>query len=393
MSPKPTEYELARSSHSIDNDSANDPKADETVCFTVDDKPYYPFLKVDPSQEHTIMNAVSLLLLGTKEEERNTKLYQISKVSGGITNALFRVQVMSDNKPIDVLVRVFGAEGMIDRDVENSLYAALATQKLAPPYYGRFANGRIEQFYPHSKALEVSQLSDMEISTQIAKQMSKLHGEFQIPFALQQNQPTLQTPSLFIQLDDWMEQAQKSIFQTPEDTTRVEQGMVPLTKLADEIVWLKQNVISADECTNKVGFCHNDLLAANILYDSSNHKLQLIDFEYGGLNYCAFDIANHFNEFAGGTDDAKPNYALFPSPEFQTQFCQTYLEETSDKVTDGDTQDLVRNVQGFVLVNHLYWGLWGVNQAATEGCEEFDYLLYAHNRFQQYFAVKAEQYP
>jgi len=241
--------------------------------------------------------------------------------------------------------------------------------------------------------LEVSQLSDQEISTQIAKQMSKLHGEFHIPSTLQQSQPTLQTPSLFIQLDDWMEQAQKSTFQTPEDTARVEKDMVPLTKLVDEITWLKTNVISKDESTNKVGFCHNDLLAANILYDSSNHKLQLIDFEYGGLNYCAFDIANHFNEFAGGTDDGKPNYTLFPPQEFQTQFCQTYLEETSDKVTDEDVQDLVKNVQGFVLVNHLYWGLWGVNQAATEGCEEFDYLLYAHNRFQQYFVVKAEQYP
>ncbi len=30
-------------------------------------------------------------------------------------------------------------------------------------------------------------------------------------------------------------------------------------------------------------------------------ELKLIDFEYGGPNYRAFDIANHFNEWAGGT--------------------------------------------------------------------------------------------
>lgn len=28
-------------------------------------------------------------------------------------------------------------------------------------------------------------------------------------------------------------------------------------------------------------------------------EVRFIDFEYGGINYQAFDIANHFNEYAG----------------------------------------------------------------------------------------------
>ena len=31
------------------------------------------------------------------------------------------------------------------------------------------------------------------------------------------------------------------------------------------------------------------------------YQIQLIDFEYGGTNYVAFDMTNHFNEHAGGT--------------------------------------------------------------------------------------------
>jgi ethanolamine kinase len=51
---------------------------------------------------------------------------------------------------------------------------------------------------------------------------------------------------------------------------------------------------------------------------------------------------------------------------------------------------LLSHVQQFILVNHLYWGLWAVNQAAEEGCEEFDYLTYASNRFNEYYVKKSE---
>jgi len=37
-------------------------------------------------------------------------------------------------------------------------------------------------------------------------------------------------------------------------------------------------------------------------------------------------------------------------------------------------------------INNIYWGLWAVNQAATEGCASFDYLLYAEKRFGQYYS-------
>ncbi len=46
-------------------------------------------------------------------------------------------------------------------------------------------------------------------------------------------------------------------------------------------------------------------------------ELKLIDFEYGGPNYRAFDIANHFNEWAGGTGlqpSAVVSSALLPLP-------------------------------------------------------------------------------
>lgn len=46
-------------------------------------------------------------------------------------------------------------------------------------------------------------------------------------------------------------------------------------------------------------FAHNDLLLGNILYDASEEKVTFIDYEYADYNFQAFDIGNHFTEFAG----------------------------------------------------------------------------------------------
>jgi len=51
-----------------------------------------------------------------------------------------------------------------------------------------------------------------------------------------------------------------------------------------------------------IAFCHNDLLLGNIIYNNKTSKVSFIDFEYAMPNYVAFDVANHFNEFAGKTN-------------------------------------------------------------------------------------------
>ena len=51
--------------------------------------------------------------------------------------------------------------------------------------------------------------------------------------------------------------------------------------------------------TSPVVFSHNDLLLGNCILSSSEDRISFIDFEYGAWNYQGFDIANHFNEYAG----------------------------------------------------------------------------------------------
>ena len=67
-------------------------------------------------------------------------------MTGGLTNLLYRVDFPADARLDPLLVRRFGAEAFLNRSVEDQLFAALSAAKIAPPYHGRFVNGRIEGF-------------------------------------------------------------------------------------------------------------------------------------------------------------------------------------------------------------------------------------------------------
>lgn len=66
--------------------------------------------------------------------------------------------------------------------------------------------------------------------------------------------------------------------------------------LKQEYEALKKELINLN---NEVVFAHNDLLLGNVLYNEKEMSVTFIDFEYTGYNYQAYDIANHFAEFAG----------------------------------------------------------------------------------------------
>lgn len=148
-----------------------------------------------------------------------------------------------------------------------------------------------------------------------------------------------------------------------------------------------QAVIPSDAPTV---FSHNDLLAGNILINENTGTIHLIDFEYSGSNFRGFDIANHWNEWAGGSQldgmNGVPDYHRFPSPEQQRAFCTAYLQEAVGDASGVDA--LLDECAMFVLATHWCWGLWAVNQAVTEGNAEFDHIRFAEERIRRYFETK-----
>eukprot|EP01052_Picozoa_sp_SAG31_P021252 SAG31_NODE_1634_length_7683_cov_10.287843_3_plen_455_part_00 len=321
----------------------------------------------------------------------------VEVISGGITNKLKKV-VYPGTKPA-VLVRLFGAEGMIDRNEEDPLFEAICGVLGEPKYYGRFKNGRVEGWLEGCRPLMLDDMSNPSFSPNIAQKLARLHKFDGIPVQFQKK---YSKPGMWTQLNAWYEEA------IEPRTAATINGRSPADKALLATIDLGQARIELDTLKKTipssvpVGFCHNDLLCGNIMVNETTNAITLIDFEYGGTNFRGFDIANHFNEWAGGTDDVpdgsysgyKPgvaDYSRFPTLEQQRVFCEAYLTEfEGQKPSPAQVDSLLEEAAQFVLVNHWYWGLWAINQARDEGCEEFPYLTYARSRIDEYYNKKGD---
>jgi len=149
-------------------------------------------------------------------------------------------------------------------------------------------------------------------------------------------------------------------------------------------------------------FSHNDLLLANIIHNLEDDSIKFIDYEYGEMNYQAYDVANHFNEYAGVDS---PDYSLFPNREFQLKWLSVYLNEFYKLVNefyakqerfeeqiivdDLLIEQFYEEVNKFTSSSHLLWGIWSLIQAQNSSID-FNFVNYAKLRFTEYFKHKKQ---
>lgn len=390
----------------------------------VENKPYFPRLLVDPSDEASVITAAENFLKYHEgdESEATSGDARVVTITGGLTNALLRVDGLN---AAGVLVRVFGSDGMIDRDVDTTIYAKLCAlngavvhEKLT--YLGRFGNGRVEGWIPNFRP--ANHLTDFGAKSdglwkEVARQMARFHAGV-IPLEdSSRNTDEKPLPSLWKVIASWLDELNqsfnhKSFQEDPSLLEHFREGK----SIKDEMEWL-QNLIRKYHTGAAVSFCHNDVNPGNILIPTelddncdlcdalfNNDTVCIIDFEYAAINYSMFDVANFFNEHCGGNDFGIPDYDLFPSLEKQRSFLAEYmsalLESNASFADEEKMEKLLSEVEIFVMGNHLYWGLWGLAQAAAEITSgtfqerknvdetEWDNLRYGLNRLQRYHECK-----
>ncbi|XP_045251418.1 ethanolamine kinase 2 isoform X4 [Macaca fascicularis] len=220
-----------------------------------------------------------------KPEQVRTKRF-----TDGITNKLVACYVEEDMQDC-VLVRVYGerTELLVDRENEVRNFQLLRAHGCAPRLYCTFQNGLCYE-YMQGVALGPEHIREPRL------------------------------------------------FSLSADVPKVE-------VLEQELAWLKEHL---SQLESPVVFCHNDLLCKNIIYDSIKGHVRFIDYEYAGYNYQAFDIGNHFNEFAGVNE---VDYCLYPARETQLQWLRYYLQaQKGMAVTPREVERLYVQVNKFALV-------------------------------------------
>ena len=376
----------------------------------------------------------------------NNEAYQISGT--GYNTILVRVYPDSEHKrDTDASPNDESNLALVDRNVENNIFAWLASANEAPVYFGQFRNGRLEEFYEGYRPLAAVEMGHPKFARAIGMAMARLH-RLNVPNGIMTCDVEKSKRSggeIWDQIDKWLE-----LLQLRRDDRNMCDAVDVINFISEQRDWLKLELHPtspqkkdddasmeklAEQFCSEVVFTHMDCQSLNILtpmadddsspdivqsscsLDSSNDEghtkstkimatIHLIDFEYAAMNPRAVDLANTFCEHCDMNNFAADYEKQYPSKEQQNLFLRAYIHELNHDIErilderggeEGETEieflDAVRGVIGkHVLLSHLLWCTWAVAQMSLSSIE-FDYLKYAKLRMEGYGVFKQRYWP
>ena len=117
-------------------------------------------------------------------------------------------------------------------------------------------------------------------------------------------------------------------------------------------------------------FCHNDVNMNNILIpkdanmeDVSASTCMLIDYEYSGYNFAAFDFANYFCEMQYDWSIKSEPYFVynddwFPKDSKIIDMIEFYRTKIDDNTRIPDNETFIKHIKIMSLGSELLWGVW-----------------------------------
>ncbi len=140
--------------------------------------------------ENQVKEMIHTILPSFLEEEEqgftssSSNQLKIQPLEGGLSNHLFTVTNQSTHYTILIRIHPTSTSSsssnpsfeLINRKHENHIASFVSKYNIGPKFYGRFDNGRIEEYYTHVKTLRYDEMSIPYYAIGIAEQMSMLHS-------------------------------------------------------------------------------------------------------------------------------------------------------------------------------------------------------------------------
>lgn len=296
------------------------------------------------------------------KKQLSTSNLFVNRILGALTNSIYRIEYKDHQQEIylpTLLLRVYGknVDSIIDRDLELEILIKLLARKIGPKLLGIFTNGRFEQFLDGFITLDKHQIRDKVISQMLGRRMKDLHYKME----LEPKDYARPVPMAWKLINKWMAIFELTVYSSFA-THNVKDEDVLFFKFPEfkALVGKYQEWLFAhydeEKFSENYKFCHNDTQYGNLLlhesFDpkeivdtmettdsdtvliiTSNKKdsnLVVIDFEYSGSNFPAFDLADHFSEWMSDYHDPEKSYYVhsdkYPSQVEMLNLIKSYVE-------------------------------------------------------------------
>lgn len=351
---------------------------------------------------------------------------EIVQFTDGITNTLSKAtkrvpgQTAAQDDDEAILLRAYGkgTDVLIDRARELKAHELLASMDLAPPLLARFDNGIVYKFV-QGHVCSPADLRRPHVYRATAKRIGQWHGSLPISAItstpdIHAGEPTLRhcglkdgkytrpVPNMWSVVQQWIDALPTT---TPADRQRTE-------TLNAELAFLSARFGATPGLNGRdYIFAHCDLLSGNVIVqqpsgsnrfedgDETERPVTIIDYEYSTPAPAAFDLANHFAEWAGFECEYPGCPTKSQRRDFLTHYVAAFHEhslpsssahpQTVDIDLQRDIAQLEAQVDDFRGLPGFFWGIWGLIQAMISQIE-FDYESYAASRLGEYWAWKGE---
>ncbi|CXI57196.1 choline kinase [Plasmodium berghei] len=315
----------------------------------------------------------------------------VKQILSGLTNQLFEVGLkecsVSQNPSIrkHILFRIYGkyVGELYNTDLEIEVYETMSKYKISPKLLNTFSGGRIEEWL-YGNPLKNEDLQNSKILIAIANMLGKFHT-----LAIKKTLPSHwdKTPCIYKRIKEWKIQISKL-----KNLDKFKGDINKYYQESDKFIKFMNKYTKEDNIRNHITFCHNDLQENNII--NTNNCLRLIDFEYAGYNFIATDIAIFFIETSiDYSTDTYPFYEInknhYISHENRKLFINEYLSIYLGKSQIPYDQKIVDSILDAIEIHalgaNLLWGFWSIIRGYQVKCyNEFDFFLYAQDRFKLY---------
>jgi thiamine kinase-like enzyme len=313
----------------------------------------------------------------------------LRQLGGAMSNHVFRL-TSSRAGAQPLLLRIYGcaAEGsdadaaaLFSRAAEVATAEAVAALGVGPNVFVSFRNGRLEELLD-AAPLSAPAMRSPAVASAVAAELARFHAGAAACGRLGGG-----ACALWPRLRRWLALARDAAASQPpgaaRDALRARLDAQPAALDALEATlapWAASGAPGAATVFAHADLQHNNILA--LAHPSTS--VALVDYEYALRAPAAFDIGNHFCEWAADYADDAPGGMLnyperYPGRAAREAFCAAYLGAGA---TAAHAAALAAAADAHALASHVHWALWGVVQSRASSVD-FDFIAYAHARFDE----------